>query len=52
MNPAISSLLRRQAEWQRKRKNLPWSEKIRQAVILRATSAKMKEEQQKIGGSK
>ena len=43
----VQELLRRQAEWQKSRKDLPWPEKIRMAEkirdsirTLRATSAK------------
>ena len=35
MNRDVQELLRRQAQWQRSRKNLPWPEKIRMAEQVR-----------------
>lgn len=31
----VKNILERQAAWQKSRRELPWSEKIRQAAILR-----------------
>ena len=35
MNADVLKLLERQAEWQRSRAELPWAEKLRQAITLR-----------------
>jgi len=44
VKPAIYQLLKKQAEWQQQRKNLPWAEKLRQSVILRQTGKLMRED--------
>jgi len=33
----IRGMLDRQAEWQRRRADLPWAEKLRRSVIMRKT---------------
>jgi hypothetical protein len=35
MDEALRSMLERQAEWQRRRSQLSWAEKLRQSVAMR-----------------
>ncbi len=39
----VAELLRRQAEWQRSRRLLPWPEKIRMALVMRETALRFRE---------
>lgn len=44
MNKAeITSMLNKQAEWQRSRAKLPWSEKLKQSVRMRKTQCLLRQ---------
>lgn len=42
MTNPLKSMLRKQSEWQRQRRSLSWSEKLKQALVLRETQLKLR----------
>jgi hypothetical protein len=42
MEKQVKSILRKQSDWQHRRRTLSWSAKLKQALILRETQLKLR----------
>jgi hypothetical protein len=43
MRPDVAAMLKRQADWQRARRSLPWAEKLRQSVSMRRAKESLRQ---------
>jgi hypothetical protein len=46
MKTEIRNLLARESEWQKRRSDLPWDEKLRQSLLLRDTARQLRQNRQ------